>query len=203
MKIQKFSNVLTLIGIILLTLNSCSNDCVDCAAINPQKVAERVDVKLQGDEVEYFYNQSLQEDVSSDLVRYNFYGNSSSDIDYIIQLGENKILTVKLHNSAISNPWAYKDSYGTFPAQELGNKFKYVTIELEDMTSSESITYVSNIGEEVPRGGLLDVFRIENYDINKSDMLCRINRMKLYQRGFTENSITIDGTFRGSLTFLE
>ncbi|MEZ5008529.1 MAG: hypothetical protein R2728_11330 [Chitinophagales bacterium] len=190
---------------IILTVGIMFTACSvnEVSITDPQKVVERIDIKITNALEEYYYLDNIQENTNQDLVRYNFYGTPSDKIDYIIQLDNDKTLIIKLHNRINMNPWQYAESYGTFALQDLDDKFKYVTIEMNNGASSESSSFTSSIDENIPQGGFLDVFRIEKYDTEKMEMLCRINNAVLYQKSNPENSISINGTFRGSLTFLQ
>ena len=184
-----------------LVISSCSVNEVSIK--DPLQVVERIDIKITNDVDEYYYLDNIQGSDKQDLVRYNFYGTPSDRIDYIVQLDEYKTLIIRLHNRMNMNPWQYAgESYGTFAPQDLDDKFKYVTIELKSGVHSESSSFLSNVGENLPQGGILDVFRIEKYDTENMEMLCRLNHVVLYEKSDPNNSIQIDGTFRGSLTFL-
>lgn len=192
---------LTLIAGITLLASSCTTD-ETAPMINVSKVMERVDIKIVGSTTEYFYNESLQEESANDLIDYKFYGNGSNKIDFIIKIDADRTITIKINNKLYPNPWEINDSYGTFAPQDQDDKFKYVTIELTDSKNSETKTFVSNVGENIPQGGFLDVFRIEKFSTSDLETLCRINNLVLYQVENPTNSIVIDGTFRGALTFL-
>lgn len=198
---KQFHAYLAIILTAAIMFTACSVN--EVSITDPQKVVERIDIKITNALDEYYYLDNIQENTNQDLVRYNFYGTPSDRIDYIIQLDNEKTLIIKLHNRINMNPWQYADSYGTFAPQDLDDKFKYVTMELKNGASSESSAFISNAGQNIPQGGLLDVFRIEKYDTENMDMLCRINHAVLYQKSNPENSIKINGTFRGSLTFLQ
>ena len=192
---------LALITGLTLLATSCSTDEI-IPTTDASKVMERIDIKIVGNDIEYFYNESIQAETSNDLVAFNFYGEQSEKIDFIIKIGDHKTLTVKLSNKLNPKPWEIVDTYGTFAPQDQDDKFKYVVIELMDNENSENSKYVSNVGENLPQGGFLDVFRIEKYSIDNMETLCRLKNIVLYNIDNPSNKITIDGTFRGALSFL-
>lgn len=192
---------LTIITGLTLLASSCSTDQI-IPTTDVSKVMERIDIKIVGNVKEYFYTESMEGEISNDLVAFNFYAQQSDKIDFIIKIDEHKTLTVKVNNKLNPNPWEVIDTYGTFAPQDQDDKYKYVTIELKEQKSSETKTYVSNIGENIPQGGFLDVFRIEKYSVANMETLCRLKNIVLYQIENPNNHITIDGTFRGALTFL-
>ncbi|MEZ5004644.1 MAG: hypothetical protein R2730_16565 [Chitinophagales bacterium] len=194
---------LTLAFITGLTLfaSSCTSD--DTVAVKKATdVMERIDMKIVGSETTYVYTESIQSETSNDLVDYNFYGNGSGKIDFVVRIDEHKTLTIKLINRLNMNPWEITDTYGSFAPQDQDDKFKYAVIELIDNENTENSKFVSNAGENIPQGGFLDVFRIEKYSLKDMETLCRLNNIVLYQLDNPANSITIDGTFRGALTYL-
>ncbi len=200
-KITLLISVTAIIIASIALLPKCSVE--DESFVNTQQVMERIDMKIVGAETEYFYLSSLQGNTAEDLVDYNFYGQESSKIDFKVNLEQGKTLVVKLFNHEVAQPWEYDgESYGSFAPQDLNSKYKYVTFELLSGKNGEVASYVSNIAENFPQGGFLDVFRIEEYNLSKMEMLCRVNNITLYQINNPDNTITIDGTFRGSLTFL-
>ncbi|MEZ5008532.1 MAG: hypothetical protein R2753_10335 [Chitinophagales bacterium] len=192
---------LALITGLTLLATSCSTDEI-APTTDASKVMERIDIKIVGEDTEYFYNESLQAEASNDLVAYNFYGNQSEKIDFIVKIDEFRTLVVKVSNKLNPNPWEVIDTYGTFTPQDQDDKYKHATIELIDNQNSENSKYVSNVGENIPQGGFLDVFRIEKYSVANKETLCRLKNIVLYQLEDPNNTIIIDGTFRGALTFL-
>ncbi|MEZ5023832.1 MAG: hypothetical protein R2728_11340 [Chitinophagales bacterium] len=140
---------LTLITGLTLLATSCSTDEITPIS-DASKVMERIDIKIVGDDTKYFYNESIQAETSNDLVAFNFYGEQSEKIDFIVKIGDYKTLTVKLSNKLNPKPWEIADTYGTFAPQDQDDKFKYVVIELMDNENSENSKYVSNVGENLP-----------------------------------------------------
>ncbi|MEZ5023833.1 MAG: hypothetical protein R2728_11345 [Chitinophagales bacterium] len=70
---------LALITGLTLLATSCSTDEI-APTTDASKVMERIDIKIVGEDTEYFYNESLQAEASNDLVAYNFYGNQSEKL---------------------------------------------------------------------------------------------------------------------------
>ena len=88
--------------------------------------------------------------------------------------------------------------YGTYPSQDLEDKWKYVSAVY--ITGAETPSYSTNLGVNYPPGVTLDVFRITAYD--GIEMQCRIRDMTLFKNVDPSKSIELDGTFTGAVTFL-
>ncbi|MEZ5004645.1 MAG: hypothetical protein R2730_16570 [Chitinophagales bacterium] len=187
-------------GLTLLASSCTTNDEIT-PIVDVSSVMERIDIKIVSQKTEFFNKESIQSDGSMDLVDFSIY-DEQGKIDYVINIDESKTLTIRVTNRLNPYPWEVVETYGTFAPQDQDDKYKYVIVELMDNNNSEHALYVSNVAENLPQGGFLDVFRIEKNHPNGVETLCRINNIVLYQIDNPTNSITIDGTFRGALSFL-
>ncbi|MEZ5008168.1 MAG: hypothetical protein R2728_06240 [Chitinophagales bacterium] len=185
----------------LFIVTSCSEE-PQLIKVAPEQVVERIDMVLESDDREYIYKQSQESDQSEDLVAYNTFGTSSNNIDFNIRISDNRKLTIKLTNNELTNPWEYANlSYAIYPAQEEDDKSKFVRVELET-TNEGTSNYISNYGNEFPNKPNLNAFTIEEYNVEKSELLCRIKDVTIIpENGNEGEAITLNGTFRGSLTF--
>ena len=178
------------------TMASCSTE--EAVITSSQDVTERIDMVLQGNDSEYIFKQSEQEDLSEDLVDYNFYGSPSHQVDFKVNLDENRTLIFRIMNETIWNPWESEEGYSIYSTDELDDKQKYVTVEMEN--GGEVPSYMSNIGN-YPQGTYLNVFQIEDYDPANNEILCRIVDLPIVSTtGQNGETLTINGTFRGSIT---
>lgn len=192
-------NTLITIVTIALTICSCSNE--EPIITTPQEVTERVDIKIDDEEMYYYFEQSKEADQAVNLVE--LIGTTSPNrLTYVIRLSDQKTLKIDLVNKIVHQPWQVENSYyGIYPTEELNNKTKYITAQLVDNSNSETTTFSSNPLEGSPRGATIDAFRIEKYDEQKSETLCRINDLQLVMVGNPNKTITINGTYRGALVF--
>ncbi|MEZ5008530.1 MAG: hypothetical protein R2753_10325 [Chitinophagales bacterium] len=193
---------LTIITGLTLLASSCTTNEVNPIINDASKVMERLDLKIVSHRTEHIYKESMQNDGWIDLVDYSFYNDEEGKIDFVINIDDSKTITVRVTNRLNPNPYEVLDTYGTFAPQDQDDKYKYVTVEFMDNTNAENTVYISNLSENLPQGGFLDVFRIEKYSVRDMQILCRLNNIVLYQLNNPEKTITIDGTFRGALTFL-
>ncbi len=201
------NNLFILLILLTITLSSCTEENCEisgtCPEGNALGVIERIDIKTVDSETHFYFQESIEENITTDLISFNYYGTPSNKIDFKIKLANDIILIVKLHNRKKTNPWEYdNESYGFFATQDLDNKYQYVTVEMINQENFESPIYSSSIGIQSHLGGHLDVFRIENVDIQNKEIHCRINKMFLYKIGNPSKTMEINGTFRAALTFL-
>ena len=177
---------------------SCSDDTVPPLA---SEVTERVDMLLSGDEDIYIYEQSIEAETGNDLVKFDLSNLNNSTFGYEIKISESTVLKIKMYDSESNEPYARVGvSYSQYAKQDLNDKSRYVTIEMIDMTASETVVYTSNIISNDQAN--IDVFSVQKYDFWEKEMLCRISNIKMYNANNYDDVLTITGTFRGGYHFL-
>jgi hypothetical protein len=144
------------------------------------------------------FNQSIEADNSTDLVTYNYYGSPSENFDFVINLENGYELTIKIFDAANRNPWLQVGQpYNIYPGEDLEDKLQYANVELR--MGDDQPAYATNLGNSIPRGIHLDVFKVIKN--NGTEIQCRIRDMKLYKNIDPTQSITVNGTFVGAITF--
>ncbi len=176
---------------------SCSTDIEEINSAND--VTERVDLKITGDQDQYIYEQSMESDASIDLVSFNFLGNPSNSFGFQVQLEANVVLNVAIYDVIAENPWNQVQSpFGVFAAQDINTKRRYAIFE---MINSDGETQVFTSSVTNNNFLNIDAFTIQEYDNNNKEILCKISDVKLFNTSNSDNYITINGTFRGAITF--
>ncbi|MEZ5003744.1 MAG: hypothetical protein R2730_11995 [Chitinophagales bacterium] len=187
---------------LMMVVSSCSKE--EAIKLSPEQVTERIDMVIEGNDREYVYKQSQESDPTEDLITYNYYGLSANNIDFKINLSEDRTLTIQLTNKSLVSPWEHANtSYSIYPAQDEDDKVKFIRAKLETKSEGNISNYVSNYSNEFPLSPNLNAFTIVEYNLEKSEMLCRLNNITIVpENGNEDEAITITGTFRGSLSFL-
>lgn len=198
MKTMKYVFIIAAIAAVSLFMIKCIDD--EAVFVSPENVTERVDMVIEGAINESVHLESLERDYTKNLVDFNFYGMGSNKIDFIVDLGKGRFVTISLTNQDVVNPWEHEINYSLFPSQVIEDKTTYVTLTLTEGKEGEEI-YQSNIGTSCPQGSYLNVFRIVKYDPAASEILCRVVDLPMCGTD-GQGDITLSGTFRGSLTFL-
>ncbi len=187
-----------LFAVIAISFASCSTDGIE-AIISADHVTERVDLLISGDNDEYIYEQSQQSDASIDLVDFNHF-QSSSDFSFEVRLSNDKTLNVILHDENSANPWSQEGiAFDVFAKQVLNDKSRYVTFEMIDNSISETRTYTSNHISN--HHAILNAFSIQEYNYIDKEILCRMNDVQLIDINNSDNQLTLNGTFKGAITF--
>lgn len=184
-------------GLIFIFTSCNTLDDVDNIAIS--NVLERTDMTISGNVHYDDFNQSLQSDMSKDLITYNYFGDPSEKFDFKIHLANGNVLMIKIIDEEGINPWEQVGKpYNIYPSSELGDKLSYVQVYL--FSSGDEVLYSDILNTDTPLGTSLDVFQI--ISSNDNGILCRMRDIKLYN-GSTDadNSIIVNGTFVGALTF--
>ncbi len=186
-----------IIAIIAGVFASCSTEIevTDTAS----QVTERVDIKISGDQNQFIYEQSMESDASTDLVNFEFLGNPSNKFGFEVKLEEDVVLKVTIYDVTAENPWTQVESpFGVFAAQENNTKRRYAIFQIMNSIGEMKMFSSSTTSNNFPN---IDAFTIQEYDNSKKEMLCRISNVKLFDESDTSNDITINGTFKGAITF--
>ena len=188
-----------LFAFIAAAFASCSTDGIEPIA-SANDVIERVDIKITGSTNQYIYDESIQSDANIDLVDFDFSGNPSDNFGFVVQLGPDRILKVMTSDNYNPDHWTLTgQSFDVFAAQDIDDKYRYAIIEVIDRTGSEIKTYTTNrISNDHP---VLHTFTIQNYSNDRKEILCRLDNATLVEAANTNNSITLNGTFKGAITF--
>ena len=184
--------------LIVITFASCSTDGIE-EIISANNVTERVDIKITGETDQYIYEENEQSDASIDLVDFESYGQVSNTFGFQVRLNGDKILNVTVQDDQVSNSWEQNGaSYDVFAAQDLNDKSRYVIFELTDNSIGETRVYSSNnINNST---AIINAFSIQEYNNNQKEILTRISHVDLVEDN-TGETITLNGTFRGAITF--
>ena len=189
-----------LVAAIILFSATCSTSSIEDMA-NAQNVSERIDLKLTG-EVEMDINeQSLQGDVSRDLINYVI-SSPAEEINFTVELSSEYNLAIRMYNrdliSLSQQIGLGYEIYDTHVTQELDDKSKYVIISLQDDKDGEISNYTSMvIGNH---GVQVNAFTVDEYDFFTKEMLCRLNNVTLRNQNNSQETINIIGTFRAAIT---
>ena len=187
-----------IIAPMLVFTNACSE--VEESPIGISDVTERIDIVLEGNDTEFIYEQSLESESDQDLIEYNFYGIPSNQIDFKVNLDAGRTLVFTVINQTVDNPWAVETSYSLFPSSEIEDKQFFVNAALE--TGGEVPAFLSDHGEEFPSGTYVNVFQVVEYDPIDQEILCRVIDFPLKSTSGDQEIVTINGTFRGAVNFL-
>lgn len=162
-------------------------------------ITERTDMIFSGSINYQDYNQSLESDMTSDLVAYNYYGNPSENFEFIIHLANGYKLNIEVINKESGNPWEQVGTpYNIYPPSELEDKLSFVHVNL--FSSINEVLFTDSPDNSTPAGISLDVFKITSSSDNA--IRCRMRNMVLYGVGDgSDDAVTINGTFVGALTF--
>lgn len=76
-----------------------------------------------------------------------------------------------------------------------------MTVELN--RGGEVPIYTSNAGAAFPQGTALNVFHIEDFNPAGSEIYCRVVDLPLVSTSDLQETVLLNGTFRGSVTFLD
>ncbi|MCP4122701.1 MAG: hypothetical protein GY751_13185 [Bacteroidetes bacterium] len=188
-----------LLTVLALSFASCSTVEVPPSAACPScKVMERTDLSFTGDMDLQNFDQSIESDKLHDLIKYNFYGSPSDHFDFVINLKNGYELTIKVYDANNNNPWEQVGQpYNIYPGQDLEDKLQYVNVELR--MGDDHPAYATNLGNSVPQGIHLDVFKVIRN--NGTEIQCRIRDMKLYKNIDPAQTVTINGTFIGAIPY--
>ena len=191
--VQSISGIVIKMAAILI-ISSCNTNegCDDLGTCPQTDLTERTDIIIRGD-LSISDNQIYQVvEGEEGPVGYNFYGNPSSDFDFIIDLSDGYKLIIRMYDAESLSPWDDVDiPYNIYPHQELSDRLKYVTADLQ--LGNDAFAYSSSFGEAYPRNITLDVFKITSYD--GQSIKSRIRDLVLYKNTDGSQLITINGTF--------
>lgn len=177
--------------VLLMAMASCSTDS---EAILETASVERIDIVLDGTEKEYIYLEQDNFQGLSDLVQYDL-TNGTNQVDFKIKIDDQRTLIFKVFNDLTDELWAYVQDYSTFPAQNLEDKTYYVKAELHG--GGETAAFKSHIPGVYPQGITLNTFRVESYDPETQEVLCRIVGLPMLATSSSNEELVITGTFRG------
>jgi len=188
-----------LLTVLALSFASCSTvEVPESAACPSCNVMERTDLAITGEMEIQNFDQSVESDPTLDLIRYNYYGSPSESFDFVINLDNGYELTIKVYDATNHNPWEQVGQpYNIYPGEDLEDKLQYVNVELR--MGDDLPAYATNLGSSVPQGIHLDVFKVIRN--SGTEIQCRIRDMKLYKNIDPAQTITINGTFIGAVTF--
>ena len=154
---MKNLNPLYLIAVVGMTFfASCSTIDQELITV-AERVNERIDMAIEGDEHELVYLSSDEDDNNANLIDFNYYGSTSTHFDIKVNIDENRTIVFRLTSNSTMNLWEKEGSYNMYTTQDLQDKDKYVTVELID-NNPEATTYHSNAGNDFPRQTYLNVF---------------------------------------------
>jgi len=199
MEAKGFVKYCTIILVLVLALSSCKEEtCEDLGTCPEKSVLERTDLTISGDITKNDFQQVPENVPSPDLITYGFYESPAARFDIVIHMETGELLNIRMYNDYDLDPWNKVDvDYAIYPTQDLEDKWKYVTANY--LIGNESPSYSSNIGNQIPAGISIDVFRITYYD--GIEIRGRIREMTLYKNTNPSKSIEINGTFVGAVTF--
>lgn len=199
---KALNNRIIIAALAIMSLASCSTE--EAIFTSDEVIVERIDMTIDpvnSSDKEYIFLQSL--DGQEDLVDYNYFGDGANSIEFKINLGQDRILIIKMLNREQANPWMYEgESYNIYATQNHEDKTRYITAEL--MLGNQEPTFLTNNGNSFPGIAHLDVFRILSVDLAKKEIHCRLIDLPMVDvRDNDEETILISGTFRGSLSFIQ
>ena len=193
--LKRATIALTLTLFAFTSCNTIDEATTTCATCN---IIERTDMIITGDIDHSEFNQSEQSDASTDLITYNFYGNPSEYFDFIIHLSNGNKLIIKAYDAERMNPWQQVGQpYNIYPLADQEDKLSYVNVELR--TSANEPIYATNLDLSTPPAISLDVFKLLQND--GETIQARLRDMTLYSVTNPNNTISINGTFVGAVTF--
>lgn len=174
---------------------SCNTD----GPVDPMKqIEERTDIVITGDLSLSEFNISHGNDKDNDLVRFNYYGETAPQIDFVIQLPSGYTLALQVIDAENGHPWMQVDHpYTVYPQEVLEDKLRYVIAEVR--TGDDQPAYATNLDENIPSGISIDAFRITDNDGIR--IQARIRDLKLFKNVDPDKTIVINGTFIGALDF--
>jgi len=190
-----------LLGItaVLLILASCNDDGpveqVSCAVCN---VSEQTNIQISGDLTIVDFTESLQNDASNDLISYDFYGDPSTNFNFIIQLQSGWKLTIELFDDNGGNPWTQVgQGFNAYPGKDLNEFDRYAQISLTK--GSESLGYSTNPGSGIAPATHFGVFKVTM--LTENEIQGRLRDLMLYKVGSPSATLNINGTFVGAVTY--
>ena len=190
---------------IIMSFNSCEKSCEESGTCPEFKVIERTDIIITNENDnthDVDFRSSVEEDYSIDLISYIFNPANPNQLEFIIHFASDNDLSIKVTHENIDNVWEGVDiDYAMYPTQELNDKWKYVMAEFAPKTS-DSAAFATNLGEGIPSGPILDVFRITSYNSETQEIQCRIRELTLFKNTEPSKEIYVNGTFTGAVTFL-
>jgi hypothetical protein len=167
-------------------------DCLECG------VLERTDITISGNFEQHFFETSLESDASNDLITYNYYGDAAHKIDFKIKLGDQNDLIVSIYDEESPRPWEQVNKpFHMYPTQVLDDKLSYVTFEF--LNPEGGVAYASNDDNINLPGITLGVFFVTQFD--GVEIQCRIRDLNLLNTSNPDESILVNGTFVGAVTF--
>ena len=189
------SSKLTALIILLVAFSSCISDPFPEEA---QSIMERTDIVVSGDIQQENFAIANQGDGANDLVSFNYYGNPSEKIDFIVNLDNGNSLFIEVYDAQNLNPWEQIDlAYNIYPGQDLDDKLYYTNIIYAN--ADGSCAYSTNFNDNIPPGIFIDVFKVIKNDGNQ--IQCRIRDMILYKTEDVGKTIHLNGTFIGAMNF--
>ncbi|MCP4122702.1 MAG: hypothetical protein GY751_13190 [Bacteroidetes bacterium] len=187
------------IAVVLLILASCNEDGpaekASCAVCN---ISEQTNIQISGDLTIVDFTESLQNDASNDLISYDFYGDPSTNFNFIIQLQSGWKLTIELFDDNSGNPWIQVgQGFNAYPGKDLKVYDRYTRISLTK--GSESLGYSTNPGSGIAPTTLFGVFKVTM--LTENEIQGRLRDLVLYKVGSPAATLNIDGTFVGAVTY--
>lgn len=192
---KTFNSIPVLAFIALLFVTSCST--TDAVFSDADAVLDRIDMVLEGPEVEHIYIQSEE---SSNLV--NFAQHTQNDrMDFILTLDTERELVFSVTDKDNSEIWSRVGAgYSIFPTQHFEDKTSWVKANIISTRNLGDVISTSHYGSEYPREASLNVFRVVEFNPANNEVLCRVDGFPMRSlQG--DNEVMITGTFRGKVTF--
>jgi hypothetical protein len=175
----------------LLSGCTANDSCLETGTC-PDVFVERTDIQISG-HLEIWDNQIIHEvNEQKGPIDLKYYGDPSSQLDFIINLESGYRLIITLFNNTVPNPWTHTGmTYTAYPGQELENKVRYVSADLRD---GEDASGFSTNGSGIFNAQTLSsAFWIISSDENQ--IKARINGLVLYHSTDTSLRTEVNGTF--------
>ena len=189
----------TLLFISLTFIVSCSTDSIEAVA-DASEVLERVDMQIEGDINMDIFQTSLESENQVDLVQYDYLGGFTNSINFEIELEHGYLLKINLVNDHAIDLYRHVGlPYNLYAAQELDDKDMYVIMSVAKSNGFETPDFTSLVVGN--HGVSINAFTIVDCNYFTKEMLCRIENVILRNPFNLDNSITLNGTFRGAVTF--
>ena len=121
----------------MCSTESALEDCPECL------VLERTDIEISGDVTADHFQASSQNDDAVDLITYNFLGDQTPQIDFLVRLANGEQLVITVVDKETLNPWEQVGKpYNIYPNGDLDDKLSYTTIEY--LNKENGVAYATN-----------------------------------------------------------
>lgn len=173
--------------------------CSDDTPIEELNVTEFTNIKVEGDLDFIDIQTSNQNDSGTDLVTYIYSPSNTKTLTFKVKLENGHVISVNIVHENLEKVWETPTNYPIYVASDTSSHWKYCVAQYQ--TSAEAPSYFTHLGSTLPRGTDIDAFEVESYDATKKEIRCRFRDMVLYKNTDANESLVINGTFVGAVTF--